>query len=127
MSEGVQPDFRLVSSAEIAKPLEMVAELAVSNEELRTVGIPMSERNEEPGLGEYSASYIELTTREQFLLQRFDGHPTGGLTVLGRVAGDAHEQTVRLLAALNLPADRVTWEVPPEAWRDLQVRYGNFT
>src|SRR4029078_6867753 len=34
---------------------------------------------------------------------------------------DHSEQTTRLLAALNLPASRVTWVVPTDTWRELQV------
>ncbi len=118
-------DLRVISADEISAVLEQVAVLAVSDVELHGHGVPMSDRDWENGLGEFSASCLELPTGEQFLLRRLDYGP-GGLDVFARLSGDARELTARLLAALDLPAECVTWEVPLEAWRDLEEKLRDY-
>jgi hypothetical protein len=122
VSEKERSKFRLIAALALSQPLELVVELAVSDEELRLRGVPMSDRDWEEGLGDFSYSCLEIATGEQLFLQRLDGNPSGGLSVYSPLWSDARETTVRLLDVLDLSEDRVTWHVPADAWSQLQQR-----
>ncbi len=113
-------DLRFISLADLSGPLEVVAQFDVSDAELRPYGIELTEQDRWDGLGAYAGRYVELRTGEQCLLRRFDGSPVQGLDVLGLIERDAPEQTARLAAALDVPPERMTWQVPADAWRELQ-------
>jgi hypothetical protein len=116
------PDrLRVIRLDGVQEYLEQVAELAVSDDELRARGVPMVERDSEDGLGEYTGSAVELATGNQFVLRRLQLHPDG-LGIFARLTADAREQTARLLAALRLSPECVTWQVPLDAWHQLQDR-----
>jgi hypothetical protein len=121
----VPTDLRIISLRDVSEQLETIAQLALSSKELGALGIPMSERDWWDGLGHYSATYIELPTGEQFLLRRLDD-AQDALDVFARLSGEPREQMTRLLTALDLPAERVTWEVPLDTWSDLQEHAKNY-
>lgn len=102
-------------------PLEVVAQLDLSDSELSHAGLALSERDWWDGLGDYSGCFAELPDGEQFLLRRLD--LVGALDVLGLIERDADEQVTRLLAALGVDRVRVQWQTSAEAW-ELAFRRG---
>jgi hypothetical protein len=114
------PTARRITVDDLVSPLEIIAQLDLSDDELRQRGLALQDRQCWDGLGDYAGCYIELATGEQFLLRRFD-FGDGQLDVLGLIERDPREQVARLLAALGVERSRVRWEVPLEAWRTFQI------
>jgi hypothetical protein len=119
----VAKPFRVISRSELSEYGEAVAQLAVTDADLRARGVPMAERDWEDGFGEFSASAVEVAKGERLVLGRFD-HQPDALLVYAPVSGDPREPVSKLLTALDLPPECVTWAVPLDAWRDLRILVG---
>jgi hypothetical protein len=64
----------------------------------------MAERDWEDGLGEFSASAVELSTGKGLVLVRFDSQPDA-LEIYAPLAGNPREPVSKLLTALDLLAN----------------------
>jgi hypothetical protein len=118
--------IRRISFDGLRDAIEDVAVAAISDEELVELGIPLDQHEVLlDGLGPSHYTLIELGTGEQYLLHRLDwaSPEAGGVHIVTTLTDDAAVLTDRLMRALGLPIERVSWRVPADVWSSMRRGY----
>ena len=61
--------FRLLGPTDVSEALDYLATLDVSDQELAEKGVPLLDRDFEPGLSDWQGSFLELADGTQFFVR----------------------------------------------------------